>query len=154
MRTRLVLSVLLVAHVSACGFVHRHTIGLFSGQDETAPFESGAPELDAKAAPEQLASAQPTTLESKVTKGVEVIWAIPSEPVEGYIVRFGTSRESLTQEKKIEVAKLERFEDPQFGYVYRTTLDEAPQQNLFVSLVAFNGSKLSAPSPIFEVKSR
>lgn len=150
MYSRLILT-LAVSTLTACSFVERNTLGLFSDPQPSA-FESEAPGQNSAHAPSNSVATQ--TAETLTPKGVEIIWAIPSEPVEGYIIRYGLSRDSLSQEKKIEVAKLERFEDPQFGYVYRTTIDEAPQQNMFVSLVAYNGTKLSAPSPVFEVKGR
>jgi hypothetical protein len=150
MYSRLVLT-LAISALTACSFVERNTLGLFS-DPQPSSFESEAPAQNSVNSPSSTVATP--TAETLTPKGIEIIWAIPSEPVEGYVIRYGLSRDSLSQEKRIEVAKLERFEDPQFGYVYRTTIDEAPQQNLFVSLVAYNGTKLSAPSPVFEVKSR
>jgi hypothetical protein len=150
MYSRLVLT-LAISALTACSFVERNTLGLFS-DPQPSSFESEAPAQNSVNSPSSTVATP--TAETITPKGIEIIWAIPSEPVEGYVIRYGLSRDSLSQEKRIEVAKLERFEDPQFGYVYRTTIDEAPQQNLFVSLVAYNGTKLSAPSPVFEVKSR
>jgi hypothetical protein len=150
MYSRLVLT-LAISALTACSFVERNTLGLFS-DPQPSSFESEAPAQNSVNSPSSTVATP--TAETITPKGIEIIWAIPSEPVEGYVIRYGLSRDSLSQEKRIEVAKLERFEDPQFGYVYRTTIDEAPQQNLFVSLVAYNGTKLSAPSPVFEVKGR
>lgn len=90
----------------------------------------------------------------KVPSDVEIVWQIPEEAVEGYVIRYGFDRTNLDQEIKVQAADIEKFEDKRFGYVYRYVLaDVPPDKTLFISIAAFNGSSISLPSAIFEVES-
>lgn len=161
MRTSLFLQIALLSSLSSCSFIERNTIGLFDSSP-SGQFTSPAPEAieqeNAPLAPvetppnELVAALQAPAATPADKSGVEVLWEIPAEPVDGFVIRYGYDRASLLQEKKVSASQLERFEDARFGFVYRFVLkDVEPNKPVFVSLTAFNGSKLSAPSPAFQV---
>jgi hypothetical protein len=147
--------------IAGCSFVERNTLGLFRADSAQPGFSS--PELASASGPSPASSEQATTVSIRPDAPaqntapvpgtrVEVIWAIPQEPVDGYIVRYGYNREDLKFEEKIASAKLDRYEDPQYGFVYRHVLkDVPPNSTVFVTLSAYTGKKISPPSPAFEV---
>jgi hypothetical protein len=80
---------------------------------------------------------------------------VPSEPIDGFILRYGEKPEELTTEKRITVDSLLREDDPEFGPVYRYTVsDIAPQSALFVSIAAYKGDRLSEFSEVMRDSSR
>ena len=87
--------------------------------------------------------------------GLQVTWQVPSEPIDGFILRYGEKPEELTTEKRITVDSLLREDDPEFGPVYRYTVsDIAPQSALFVSIAAYKGDRLSEFSEVMRDSSR
>ena len=84
--------------------------------------------------------------------GIEIIWEVPRDPVEGFIVRYGYNRDNLAFEIKLDSDTIEKFEHPAYGFVYRHTLPGiSNDRNLYVSLASYLGDVTSAPSKIFEV---
>ena len=151
-------SLLLCISVSSCSFLERNTIGLFSADSTQAGFSS--PEQRPVPAEEPAALSQVTvkaqapadTKPPAPGTRVEIIWAIPKDPVDGFIVRYGFSKSDLKFEEQIASAKLDRFDDPKYGFVYRHVLKDVPvNSSVFVSLIAYTGTEKSAPSPVFEV---
>lgn len=87
------------------------------------------------------------------TPDVALVWKIPQEPVDGFIVRYGSSKDRLPNEVRVSVAELEKSDDPRFGFVYRYYLKGvSPSQTLFVSIAAFQGDVVSPPSNVMAVK--
>ncbi len=83
---------------------------------------------------------------------VEIIWMVPKEPVDAFILKYGYSKYSLNFEKRIEVLELEALNDPQHGYVYKYILQPVEtERTLFVSLATVSGEKTSAFSDVFSV---
>lgn len=83
---------------------------------------------------------------------IEIVWQIPREIVEGFIIRFGYDKNDLNQQVRIEAKDLEKFEDPQHGFVYRYVIGDIPLgQVVYLSIAAFTGEKISKPTDIFEV---
>ena len=52
-------------------------------------------------------------------EGIEVTWQVPSEPIDGFIIRYGYDRSRLDSESKISVSLLSPEKDPEFGPVFR-----------------------------------
>lgn len=83
---------------------------------------------------------------------IELLWEVPQEPVEGFIVRYGAAHEALTAERRLAVADIERIEDPSRGRLYRYVIEGIPvTQRVFLTIAAFNGDHESPPSRVFEV---
>lgn len=83
---------------------------------------------------------------------VEVLWTVPSVPVDRYTIRYGASADSLTISKTVEVAHLEIINDAHLGSVFRYVLEGVPaKESVFVSLIAHRGDDSSMPSKAFEV---
>jgi hypothetical protein len=83
---------------------------------------------------------------------IELLWEVPAEPVDGYIVRYGNFREQLSVEKKVLVGELEKRDDPERGSVYRYVIRGIPStQRIFLSVATFRGDAVSLPSRVFEV---
>ncbi|MFO0417192.1 MAG: hypothetical protein ACK5Y6_07885 [Pseudomonadota bacterium] len=87
--------------------------------------------------------------------GVEVIWEIPSEPVDGFVIRYGQDRANLSKETTILRSELREESDPQYGSVYRYPIRDIPQdQNIFVSVAAFKGDVISEFSDAVTARSK
>lgn len=162
---------------SGCGFAYRNTVGLFDSQPQQAPFkspaeqsQSGAETSSIPAEPPKVTEVSPSSTQdsaalierapqqakassAKPSTGIELLWEIPKDGVDGYIIRYGYSREKLELSKRVPAANLERFEDAKLGFVYRYVLpDIAENSSVFVSLTAYSGDRLSQASPVFELK--
>lgn len=86
-----------------------------------------------------------------LAEGIEVVWQVPGEKVDGFVVRFGYSKDSLTNDVKIPVSSLSVAQDPEFGPTYRYVVkDIEANRPIFVTLAAFRGEGLSEFSEIFE----
>jgi hypothetical protein len=77
-------------------------------------------------------------------QGIEVTWEIPSEPVDGFIIRYGSSPSSLSKEVTLSSRDIKEERDPEFGPVYRYLIrDVENAQKLFVSIAAVKGQIVS-----------
>lgn len=84
---------------------------------------------------------------------VEVLWEIPQRPVNQFIVEYGFSKDALTQKKIIPISEVEKFHDPDFGYVYRCLLDNVPETaRLFVRIGSEHENASIKFSSIFEIE--
>lgn len=143
--------------LASCSFVERNTIGLFSAdamqnsEGFTSPAaQAPASEQTAMVAVEPRSAKAPANV--ALGTRIEVIWQIPKDPVDGFIVRYGYTTDAMKFEQRVTTGELDRYEDPKFGFVYRYVLKDIPvEKPVFVSLMAFTGSEQSTPSPVFEV---
>jgi len=156
MRSSVALALLLVL-TSGCSYIERNTIGLFSGEAnvvDTGATDSNSVNGSTSDADQQVATEQIPATESDV----EIVWEIPKNPVDGYLVRYGDRRDSLTQELRVLNSELAKVNDPKYGSVYRYLLRNMPtDKSVFVSIAALHsagtdGEAVSAPSAVFEVK--
>lgn len=84
---------------------------------------------------------------------IEITWQAPNDPVEGYIIRYGSTREQLDNQEVIYAKELESILDEKHGTVFRHNLTSIPNdQPVFVEITAFQGDLLSEPSEIFEAQ--
>jgi len=84
---------------------------------------------------------------------VEVFWAIPEISVEGFVIHYGYSPNSLDQEVFLWAEDLEvALENDRM--VYKHFLEDIhPQRRIFISISAFNEEGItSKPSPVMEVR--
>ncbi|MBX7143760.1 MAG: hypothetical protein K1X79_04865 [Oligoflexia bacterium] len=162
------LASLLAAQIG-CGFTYRNTIGLFdSAPAKQSAFTSPAtapepetsvvkpePSQDTTPTTETLAQTPPSTATRSAIQAtqVELLWEIPKDAVDGYIIRYGLDREKLDHVKRVPASALERFEDSKLGFVYRYVLSDVPEKSsVFVSLSAFVGEHVSTQSQVLELK--
>ena len=90
-------------------------------------------------------------VDSKSTK-VELIWQMPQDPVDGYLISYGYGKETLDFKLKISADKLEKYQDPKNGFVYRYVLkDVSNTKNLFVAINAYKDNQVSSLSQIMEI---
>lgn len=91
----------------------------------------------------------------KKTIGVEVTWEVPSEPTDGFVIRYGEDKTRLLKEAIVASSELQEENDPQFGPVYRYTIkDVTHDRSIFVSIAAFRGDTVSDFSDVMEESKR
>jgi hypothetical protein len=94
-------------------------------------------------------------LVKKKTIGVEVTWEVPSEPTDGFVIRYGEDKTRLLKEVIVASSELREETDPQFGPVYRYTIKDAiNDRSIFVSIAAFRGDAVSDFSDVMEESKR
>ena len=85
---------------------------------------------------------------------IEVLWVVPKDPVDGFIIYYGYDRSDLRFMEKVYTSDIETVDDGQFGHVHRYALENVPPQKaMFVAISAFNGEQISERSPVFEIPS-
>jgi len=86
-------------------------------------------------------------------QGIDVAWKIPSDPVDGYIIRYGSSPDSLTNEIKVSIIQIREEQDPELGPVFRYIIKGVPEsRRLYVSIAAFKGDVISNFSEVLEAE--
>ena len=97
-------------------------------------------------------SARPVESPLPEITDIEVIWEVPSEPVDGFIVRYGNAREALSVEKRVRVDELQKLDDSERGPVYRYLIRGIPStERIFLTVTAFKGDAISVPTRVFEI---
>lgn len=90
------------------------------------------------------AAALSAPLLEKKEAGIEVTWEVPSDSVDGFVIRYGDDRENLSKEATILRSELREERDPQYGPVYRYILRDIPASGqMYVSVAAFKGDAIS-----------
>lgn len=98
-------------------------------------------------APAPLQKGKQETLNS-----LEVLWRVPSEPVEKYYVYYGTEKSKLDKHFSVRVTELKRFDHPDQGPLFRFILPNVPlDKTVYVSLEAENAFGRSSMSQIVEI---
>lgn len=95
---------------------------------------------------------EPVQNTEKVSTKVEVTWVVPEVTVDGFILKYGFSKEVQDQEKKVLVKDLELKKDKDHGSVYKYVVENVPQgKDVFVRISAFLGDEVSEPSDVMKV---
>lgn len=152
----LLLSILL----SGCSFLDRNTTGLFTEGESSEP----PPASQIVKRPKTDATAKATTTSVPIEGGeleqrtsverdiLEVLWKIPEERPDFYIIEYGFTQDSLNFSVELAESEVEKFDHPQYGYVYRYQINNfPPNKNAFVALKTKSGEQVSERSEIFEV---
>jgi hypothetical protein len=144
-RTLILLSILLF--ISSCGLLGNQTnTPPASSTTQQQSNTSGDPKTT-KVAVESLAEKKGSTLSD-----IEVLWQIPNQAVEGFVINYGFDQSKLDQHAKIATKDLEKYEDQKHGFVFRYIIGDVPlNKTVYVSISAFNGEKISRPSEVFPV---
>lgn len=135
---------------SGCSFIERNTVGLFTADEE----DTKAPRFVRKDGQEKSTSVAVEGLEpGEDLAAVEIVWTVPDEEVDGYVIYYGTEEDRLTDEKRIAIADLSVEESKDHGKVYRYLLQEVPEkQDMYVAVAAFRDELVSERSQVFEVE--
>jgi len=90
---------------------------------------------------------------AKSQQGIEVAWKVPSEPVDGYIIRYGETPDSLQSEVRVSIIEIREEQDPELGPVFRYLIRGVQgSKRLFVSIAAFKGDVVSNFSDVLEAR--
>jgi hypothetical protein len=134
---KFITTILLSLAISACS--------VFDKQHELAP-ERQDILLESTPTPAELTPSTPSSAgpTRKTISGTEVTWESPSEPVDGFVIRYGEDPKLLDKEVKLSSSNLKEEQDPEFGKVYRYVIkDVSPTNPLYVAIAAFKGDRLS-----------
>jgi hypothetical protein len=86
-------------------------------------------------------------------QGIEITWETPSEAVDGFIIRYGSSPNSLTKEVTLSTTDIREVNDPEYGPVYRYLIrDVENASKLYVSIAAVKGQAVSNFSDVLEAQ--
>jgi len=134
---KLITAILVTLGVSACA--------AFQERQELRPVRQDTLS-ESTSRPTELIPSAPTSTSPtrKTASGTEVTWESPSEPVDGFVIRYGEDAKLLDKEVKLYASSLKEEQDPEFGKVYRYVIkDVSPTKPLYVAIAAFKGDRLS-----------
>jgi hypothetical protein len=104
----------------------------------------GPSKPDSTSTAEDRRQATNSVLLEKKSSGVEVTWEVPSDPVDGFVIRYGQDKAQLAKEVTILLSELRAERDSQYGPVYRYVIqDITSDQPIYVSVAAFKGETIS-----------
>lgn len=116
-------------------------------------FGSGSADRNDQAAVQETAIIEALAAPEAPKQGLEFTWEVPSEHVDGFIIRYGNSPSSLSKEVTVSAADIREERDPEHGPVYRYLVrDIEGTEPLFWSIAAVTGQKISNFSDVLEVK--
>jgi hypothetical protein len=145
--------------LSACSLIDYLTPS-FLQSNTSATSTEATPVASAQPSAIPTPTSTPTTVAVQAFKpaplkkdDIEILWQVPAESVDGYVIRWGTQREALTSEKKISLSEIQKLKHPDFGEVYRYIIQgvNTPDQ-LYVTLAAIHGKEISAASEVMVPK--
>lgn len=153
----------ILSTLTGCEFTYRNTVGLF-WEDEPNEVVQVEPDGDVQAAskagpaPTKTAALEDRVRPSRsapleVEQAIQVLWQIPEEQVEGFILYHGKEPERLDQEIKIPVSQVKILHDPQHGRVFSYDISGlSPSETIYVAISAYNGEFISERSPVRPVE--
>lgn len=118
-------------------------------------FSSSTPSLSEGSLPTSQSEVVETqkTAPAKSQQGIEIAWKVPSEPVDGYVIRYGATPDSLQNEVRVSIIEIREEQDPELGPVFRYLIRGVQgSKRLFVSIAAFKGDVVSNFSDVLEVQ--
>lgn len=124
--------------LSACSLFSDSPSKPAQGGDETRIDESDLP-VDSRIT---------SVTRKKLVDGLAVAWEVPSDPTDGFVIRYGTNPSMLDSELSVSVSELRREDDPVYGPIYRYIIEGVPAgKPLFVSIAARRGDFISDFTP-------
>ncbi|MCB0317895.1 MAG: hypothetical protein KDD56_04005 [Bdellovibrionales bacterium] len=87
-------------------------------------------------------------------EAIEILWKIPSEAADEYLVKYGFSKDKLDHEKKFTTDELETVSDPEHGLMFKIVLDEPNISNkkVYITVSAISKENISEPTEIIIVE--
>ena len=118
--------------------------------------ESPAPEALEVTPPSAAELPPPETLpvnpKPKTDAALELIWKIPEEPVDEYIIRYGQDPLVLKSEHRVKSSEVKSVNDSRHGEVHQYILEDVPESvSIYVSISAVKNGVESPPSKTFKV---
>ena len=139
------ISLLLAAGLNGCGWFGSTAAPAPQAEAETPT--AGAPLPGTPLAVEKLQRPQ-----KSAPTDVEILWEIPQQPVDGFVIRYGFSRSGLDKTVKVKAMDIEKIDDPVHGPVIRYLLKDIPSdKRIYITVSAYSGDKESDASGMFEV---
>ena len=99
------------------------------------------------------ATTQSPSIKSEISAadGIELVWKTPSEPVDGFIIRYGYNKDALNRSARLPINSLTSSQDIEFGSVYRYVIKPIEAGKIvYVALASFKGENISEFSEIYE----
>lgn len=158
---KLVLVMSLLTLLSGCSFIERNLPDLDSvwtsdATPSTRPVPSPRKQqiIDKRKKDSVTRVAIEKLPDQKLPKdAVEVIWAAPEQPVDGYVLHYGNSPDLLDSEVTLSIGEIERYQHPDHGAVLRHVINQVPEEGpLYISISAYRGSYVSERSDTMKVK--
>lgn len=92
---------------------------------------------------------------SETRHGLQVTWQVPSEGVDGFVLRYGAHPDSLKDERRLPISSLSQVDDPEFGPVFRYIISDIdPRSSLYVAVAAYKGDRISEFSDVMKDASK
>lgn len=86
------------------------------------------------------------------TNNIRLVWSIPPEPVDGFILNVSYNGSLSDTEIKIPVEELEKFDHPKYGFVFGYTLNGVfSDSGLKVTARSYLGDEVSPPGLVYAV---
>ena len=138
--------VAMLCAVSGCSYIQNASDKLFGEKKAPPAEEQTQPPVEETNSSAKI-SRPPTT------QGIEVLWEIPKEDVDGFIVRYGFERLHMDHEIKLSKADVAEVNDAEFGKAYRYVIQPTPADKaVYVSIASFKGELVSEFSEVIEEK--
>lgn len=104
----------------------------------------------------ELPSSPVTPPEPQVlTSDIEVVWLVPEQEVDRFVIEYGFKQHKLDQKVELEPRQLQITNDPKYGRAYRYLLHNLPKkQEIFLMLRSVKGEMRSDPTPIVSVEAQ
>ena len=130
---------------------------------KAAPFASKPPKTEAEAkavrrkqerrkASTKVDVEKLQTPEDTKANAIEILWKIPHEAVDGYIINYGYNEDELELQKTIDTKDLEKFNDPERGLLFKLVLEDIPaDKKIYLTVSAFTEDVVSEASEIITV---
>jgi hypothetical protein len=91
----------------------------------------------------------------EVFHGVEILWKIPSEEVDGFVLVYGYKPDKLNNRLVVKTQDIRIIDHPEWGKVYQYLLRPVePEKKLYFTLESFRGDQISPPSSVEAVPTR
>lgn len=84
---------------------------------------------------------------------VEIIWAVPKEQVDSYVIRYGYDISHLDQQVIVYRSALHEEKHAKHGSVFRYVIEKVkPGRQIYVSMWSVRGDESSAPTAVMEAQ--
>ncbi len=132
--------------LSGCGF--------FGSPDKPADLPRARPRAHVPAIQNETTPVSIDTVETAGNNSlIEILWTIPSEPVDGFVIHYGEYRDSLNQEIRVSRDSLERLEGPDNRPLFRYVMGDVPKNKpIFIAIASYRDNVTSPPSAAYEVQ--
>lgn len=140
-----------ITYATGCSYIKRNTIGMLLPSEVaevSAPAQPSQPAIENQPAEVALSAPLPEPSQDDV----QVVWRIPEDETDRFVVHYGFKADNLEHNLDLEASKVERLDHPKYGPVYRYILRGLPRdRTIFVSVSAVIDNVASHPSPAIEV---